>query len=487
MRLIVSASGQRRTCLSLILVACALGSSSSAHAQAPTISTQPSDVSVTVGKAANFSVAATGTAPLTYQWKRSGVAIVGATTSSYAIAATVVGDNGAYFEVTVTNADGNVTSSRANLTVAAAAANTNGYASPYTLGLVGLNATGSSSSGPSQQYFAEFDLIAPVKWLPGGACAENEADPLARRCWLWLNPRVASIPSSSSTALSSLSSSSLTTGIGNETIGQITQSFEFQTGFEYYISTAAGKPYWGFGSNWTQSAISIILGGGTVTPFNAGSAAAEFGLNSNLAQQFSQNPGLVSQFPQLAGGLCSYGLTSSPSFTCPTTPSTKPTAVAFVVPNRSRFFRDYYGGLRFRFFYSSGDCGSDSKPKDCKSSSTYPGTVDLRFGEDETVTGGTLRGVVLTVTGSFPIPGTQGTVRVFGSSYTRLHKNANTIALALVPTSPALTLDNPALIVQQTPRSDQDYFRLGIGVDLFPIICKLRGDTTQCPKASSSR
>ncbi len=56
----------------------------------PTITQQPANVSVTAGQAASFTVAATGTAPLAYQWQRDGVAIAGATAANYALA----GDRG---------------------------------------------------------------------------------------------------------------------------------------------------------------------------------------------------------------------------------------------------------------------------------------------------------------------------------------------------------------------------------------------------------
>ncbi len=369
-----------------------------------------------------------------------------------------------------------VTATYDSLTSASAVVTVKNPSSMYTLGLIGLNATGSAASGVSQQYFAEFNLIAPVDWLGSKACGDlkQTQDPLSRRCWLWLDPRVASVPSSTSSALNSLSTSSLTTGIGTQTVAQIVQTFEIQTGFEYTIRTAASGTYWGSGSGpWGRSAISLILGGGLVTPFSSTASSPQFQLNSNLAAQFVQYPSLITIYPQLADGLCSWGLTSSPSFTCPSTPSTKPTAVSFVVPNRSRFYRDYYGGLRFRFFYAGGDCGNEH-PVNCVQSDIFPGTVDVRLGQDETVTGGKLRGAVLTFSGSFAIPGTGGTVRLFGSSYLRMHKNVNTPALVLIPTSPVLTLDNPALIVQQTNRSDQDYFRLGIGFDIFPILDKLK-------------
>ncbi len=52
-----------------------------ASAVAPTITTQPASQTVTAGQTATFNVAATGTAPLSYQWKKNGTAISGATSS----------------------------------------------------------------------------------------------------------------------------------------------------------------------------------------------------------------------------------------------------------------------------------------------------------------------------------------------------------------------------------------------------------------------
>jgi hypothetical protein len=91
-------------------------------AVAPTITTQPGNQTVTVGATATFSVVATGTAPLTYQWSKSGTNISGATSASYTTPATVSGDNGATFMVVVTNSAGSATSNSATLTVQAASA-----------------------------------------------------------------------------------------------------------------------------------------------------------------------------------------------------------------------------------------------------------------------------------------------------------------------------------------------------------------------------
>src|SRR5262249_3683840 len=98
----------------------------------PSIQIQPANVMVTQSNAATFSVTATGTAPLSYQWRRNGAGISGANTSSYTLNPTSqASDNGAQFDVMVTNTAGSVTSIVATLTVttvAAGALPTNGLA-----------------------------------------------------------------------------------------------------------------------------------------------------------------------------------------------------------------------------------------------------------------------------------------------------------------------------------------------------------------------
>ncbi|HYS07657.1 MAG TPA: Ig-like domain-containing protein [Myxococcales bacterium] len=87
------------------------------HPVAPSIVTQPANVTVSEGLPATFSVVAKGSAPLAYQWMRGGANISGATSSSYALAQVAAADDGALFSVSVTNAEGSVTSHSAMLSV----------------------------------------------------------------------------------------------------------------------------------------------------------------------------------------------------------------------------------------------------------------------------------------------------------------------------------------------------------------------------------
>jgi hypothetical protein len=83
---------------------------------APAITTQPVNQSVNAGANVSFTVAASGTAPLSYQWRKNSTPIPGATTTAFNLTAVTVGDNGTYSAV-VTNAAGSATSANATLTV----------------------------------------------------------------------------------------------------------------------------------------------------------------------------------------------------------------------------------------------------------------------------------------------------------------------------------------------------------------------------------
>lgn len=82
----------------------------------PSATSQPQSVVTTNGGAAAFSVIATGTAPLNYQWTFGGTNISGATGSSLSFASLATTNAGSY-AVVINNSCGTVTSSVATLTV----------------------------------------------------------------------------------------------------------------------------------------------------------------------------------------------------------------------------------------------------------------------------------------------------------------------------------------------------------------------------------
>ena len=93
------------------------GNGGGTNGGAPSIATQPTNQTVTAGQTATFTVTATGTAPLSYQWQKSGADITGATSASYTTPVTTLADSGEQFRATVSNVVGSAASSIATLTV----------------------------------------------------------------------------------------------------------------------------------------------------------------------------------------------------------------------------------------------------------------------------------------------------------------------------------------------------------------------------------
>jgi|HubBroStandDraft_4_1064222.scaffolds.fasta_scaffold01280_2 hypothetical protein len=136
---ILTASGVANSPMAFpVTLAIASTSTSSKSAVAPTISSQPASAKIGAGQTASFSVAATGTAPITYQWSKNGAAISGATSSTYTTPAETSADNNATFTVSVSNAAGSATSNPATLTVAASTLLLNSSASSLNFGNVTL-------------------------------------------------------------------------------------------------------------------------------------------------------------------------------------------------------------------------------------------------------------------------------------------------------------------------------------------------------------
>ena len=101
------------------------------------IHTQPQPQTVVEADSATFTVGASGTPPFTYQWRRNGTPIPGATNASYTLATAPLSENGATFSVVVGNVIAgtphSITSDNALLTVLA---DTNG---PTLVSATGLS------------------------------------------------------------------------------------------------------------------------------------------------------------------------------------------------------------------------------------------------------------------------------------------------------------------------------------------------------------
>src|SRR5262249_10340370 len=131
----------------------------------PAITAQPTNVTVNAGTPATFSVVATGTGTLTYQWQKliggtwvnisssNTSPFIGATSPNFTINSPVASDAGSYW-VVVTNAGGNTVSSTVTLTVNVAPSITsNPTSQSVTAGQsVSLSASASGTPAPTVQW-----------------------------------------------------------------------------------------------------------------------------------------------------------------------------------------------------------------------------------------------------------------------------------------------------------------------------------------------
>src|ERR1700678_3399271 len=100
----------------LLLCGLLLATPCAANGPPPVITVQPLSLTVPDLGTATFSVAASSGTTLTYQWRKNGAWISGATASSYTIANVQATDQGSYLDKVI-NGGGSVKSSNAILTV----------------------------------------------------------------------------------------------------------------------------------------------------------------------------------------------------------------------------------------------------------------------------------------------------------------------------------------------------------------------------------
>lgn len=125
---------------------------------APAITTQPASQTVTSGSSVSFSVTATGTAPLAYQWYFNNVEIAGATGSTYSLSSATSANAGSY-TVAVSNQAGSVTSNAATLTVS----------TPAPTPAPSSGGGGGGGGAPSAWFLAVLALLAGLRRLGGNA------------------------------------------------------------------------------------------------------------------------------------------------------------------------------------------------------------------------------------------------------------------------------------------------------------------------------
>jgi len=140
-----------------------------------TISSQPRDQQVSSGATALFSVGASSSTQIRYQWYKNGALIQGATQSSYQFTATLA-DSGAIYSVRLSNGGNEVSSQTARLTVTPIAGV--GVAPRITVSPAPVSA----SAGQSVSFSVSAEGTSPFQfqWLKNGRDISNATQQIYR-------------------------------------------------------------------------------------------------------------------------------------------------------------------------------------------------------------------------------------------------------------------------------------------------------------------
>jgi hypothetical protein len=152
----------------------------------PTITAPPTNQVVNAGQTATFTVAAGGTAPLTYQWRRNGVNLVnggnvsGATSATLTIANAQLAAAG-FYSVIVSNPGGATTSQEAQLVIATM---------PYAAGSgTGLRAHVYDNADFTSLKRARVDATVNWDWAAGSPSSTTDPDTFSVRWTGQVQPR----------------------------------------------------------------------------------------------------------------------------------------------------------------------------------------------------------------------------------------------------------------------------------------------------------
>lgn len=303
----------------------------------------------------------------------------------------------------------------------------------FSRAIIGVEQSGTTSAKGLQKIFMDLTVSAPLPF------AKNIDPFFGVRGRAWGTVRVTTVPLPSSTTIGTLISE-FGTVVSNLKVSEVAQAVEFLAGGEYRLfSRKKPRPAFPFGSFDNSTAnrftLSLIAGGGAITPINPKDTLEIFKVSPDA-------PGLP---PQAIGK----------------------DFIAFVSPDRDRFFRQYYAGLRAQTYYFNAQ--NDDIPLN-----RFPATLDLTFGQNESVTGGRLRGGVLRLEGFFPLP-YEGMkfINLFGTAIIRLSRTQITDPLLLEPAPAGTTVPAANAIVLTIPQVNRDYYKIGVGIDFMSAVKKL--------------
>lgn len=322
-----------------------------------------------------------------------------------------------------------------------------------TRAIIGIEQAGASSADNESRPFLNLFVNFPISFKSKDKREEDDDPPFS----VWTDFRFTSTTVQSFARLANVSNTLINPlfggGSNDNKINNVVQSFQLNAGIDYRILPEGALQ--GFFIPGKHS-VSFIAGGGVTNP-----------LKSDQTAQIFKIPTV----PAVPGGTTTI---PDPKFTAlfSGVDFANKLNIAFVSPERDRFFRRWFTGIRLktRFFENK------------KSSSLInqsPAMLDITIGQDEAITR-KLTGKILTLEGFTPFPIRRlDYIYLFGGASTLLTRKVN----ETVPpfffeppvTNGSLTNNNTVIVPIDSSvftRSNRDTFRFGIGIDLIRLLLR---------------
>jgi hypothetical protein len=304
--------------------------------------------------------------------------------------------------------------------------------------IIGLEQSGASSSDREFHYFSDAYFDAPL-------VGRKHADPyFGPRLRVWGDARITSVPQTLDATVSDFATNeALATNIGALKANEVAQAVEVLAGVEYRLLGSSDRLFPSFARDTkNRFTVSLIAGGGLVTPVSATEGASVYTLDAR------------SRTTLAARG---YDVPADATY------------FAFVPKERDRFFRQFYAGLRLKTFYAD----SDGYP-----TRRAPAMFDVSIGGHEAFTGGRFRNAVLRLDGFYPLPYEKARwLYIFGTAILGPKRTVITDPLVAVRAPDGVKVTDSAVHVIPVDAINKDYYRIGFAVDAIDLIRTIKKST----------
>ena len=223
---------------------------------------------------------------------------------------------------------------------------------------------------------------------------------------------------------------------------------------------------------WNKTRLGFIGGFGATTPLSSNTTVVTYDVPPPNTAECQE---LVNRFGQNSGYM-PYIVADPAQATCIYNPLTKAAYnyIAFSNQDRSNFLSKWGMGFRLERQFQQ-------EEKTTKAL----GVLDIGVGQDETVTGGRLKGWVFKIDSVYPLPIGTSLLYAFGSVSMRIlpDKDLAPLILTVPQGKDTPTVPSTNVIVLPLKQPNRDFYRIGFGLNVTDVFCAFKKDL--CNKKNS--